>query len=1147
MSGDAALFRTRRGEGSFTLVLVLMSLLLLSGIIVSFLSVATTNRALSSSSVSSAQAELLARDALDTVLADFLDEIAAGSKAHLSPVADPGGTNGYYTPLFAAAAVPQRIGDFGVPNVVKTSQPGLPFWYGGSAGTNGPARVLPRNGTDRRSSNGLRVAASRWLLPGLMGTSLPAAFASSPPGWILLTPSGAYDAASGDLSRNDLTNSASARFPVGRFAYVVYDVGGLADITVAGGALGTEANGRRFRAGQISLGSLPGILNAAAIVNWRDGGNATNAAVLLAATNTFASVPAGAQTFLGRQDLLRFQKDHPSWLTPEALQYLTVFSRSVNRPYFTAPANVNARAPVTPAVSYASSATYRNPPEFLDVRRPDGTPVMANRFPLSRLQLLSDPASNAADIFKYFGLTLAPDGYSWLYRGSTSSTILTLAQVAALTPAREPDFFEVLQAAILGGSLGQAGKVYSNVTTGTPNKRDGESLVETRDRDADLTRHVLQIGANLIDQYDADDYPTLIQRTVASTQIVGNNGANANANIAGVENLPYIENVAYRCYRLNQNSTDSRVSLGSWFHFEFWNPHQNAPQSGSGTTATPSRLRVVATEGVANSIYSMAYVSPATGSYVADPASEIDTPLNDYCTAYANDPLGTPYQIQFDNAAGFSDPAFLMPGKFNVSTPGPGQSYANEGDLGEGQVGILVGSELCPSDPYPPGGMTNASGKQLYLSNFNIGLNIDKNGRRITWEAQFKDAQGKWRTYQRFGNLEGTVTFSAFGLLPQSTPRREALYTAWKTPDSLFKTGIQIRPFARLDPRGERFGLGLGGSFVGINQPLLPTGSQDVVNSGSPDNDTLFFPKKYSSSSTATISLFGLAENLYRSAPTTTGPYMADRDGVVRHGDPDNSPSAASAQVNPLSITDAARLRKRPVVLNRPFASVGEMGYAFRDLPWKTIDFSSSDSGDAALLDFFTCEDPYGSPADRAADKALRQTALLRGKVSLNTRQPAVLGALVDGAMAVVSTNVPGVLGDPAQRFVSAGTASVSNVLQNFVAATRTTASASGASGSPLVSRGDLVAALSSAGITNVSFIKTEKEATLRALSDLGDTQTWNLLIDVIVQGGRYAPQAATADAENFLVASERRYWLHVAIDRANGRVVDTHLEPVDE
>jgi hypothetical protein len=64
-------------------------------------------------------------------------------------------------------------------------------------------------------------------------------------------------------------------------------------------------------------------------------------------------------------------------------------------------------------------------------------------------------------------------------------------------------------------------------------------------------------------------------------------------------------------------------------------------------------------------------------------------------------------------------------------------------------------------------------------------------------------------------------------------------------------------------------------------------------------------------------------------------------------------------------------------------------------------------------------------------------------------------------------------------------------------------------------------------------------------LADVGQTRTWNLLIDVIAQAGRFSPTATALD--NFVVEGERRFWLHVAIDRFTGEIVDQQLETVSQ
>jgi hypothetical protein len=52
-------------------------------------------------------------------------------------------------------------------------------------------------------------------------------------------------------------------------------------------------------------------------------------------------------------------------------------------------------------------------------------------------------------------------------------------------------------------------------------------------------------------------------------------------------------------------------------------------------------------------------------------------------------------------------------------------------------------------------------------------------------------------------------------------------------------------------------------------------------------------------------------------------------------------------------------------------------------------------------------------------------------------------------------------------------------------------------------------------------------------------------MIDIIAQSGRYT--ASATSVQNFTVEGEKRYWLHVAIDRYTGKIIDEQLEPVYE
>jgi len=75
--------------------------------------------------------------------------------------------------------------------------------------------------------------------------------------------------------------------------------------------------------------------------------------------------------------------------------------------------------------------------------------------------------------------------------------------------------------------------------------------------------------------------------------------------------------------------------------------------------------------------------------------------------------------------------------------------------------------------------------------------------------------------------------------------------------------------------------------------------------------------------------------------------------------------------------------------------------------------------------------------------------------------------------------------------------------------------------------------------------VKARREALVRAVSSVSQTRVWNLLIDVVAQSGRYPPNANSL--AGFVVEGEQHYWVHVAIDRFTGQVIDKQIETVNE
>jgi hypothetical protein len=101
----------------------------------------------------------------------------------------------------------------------------------------------------------------------------------------------------------------------------------------------------------------------------------------------------------------------------------------------------------------------------------------------------------------------------------------------------------------------------------------------------------------------------------------------------------------------------------------------------------------------------------------------------------------------------------------------------------------------------------------------------------------------------------------------------------------------------------------------------------------------------------------------------------------------------------------------------------------------------------------------------------------------------------------------------------------------------------------PALTRAD-VARLSAAAAAAVpNWTSDEAKQTIaRALAEVGQARTWNLMIDVIAQTGQYTlGTSSITDSSKFIVQGEKRYWLHIALDRDDGKVLGTQLEEATE
>jgi hypothetical protein len=208
-------------------------------------------------------------------------------------------------------------------------------------------------------------------------------------------------------------------------------------------------------------------------------------------------------------------------------------------------------------------------------------------------------------------------------------------------------------------------------------------------------------------------------------------------------------------------------------------------------------------------------------------------------------------------------------------------------------------------------------------------------------------------------------------------------------------------------------------------------------------------------------------------------------------------------------------------VISHAFSTVGEFGYGIdtsnASLP--TLDFSSPNFQDAPVLDFFGYN-PISSAYPRA------------GIVNLYTRNAPVLAAILSQTLTKDPGPTPGPSPTPVVSQTQAMNAANAIVTETQKILTGQTP------GYGAVTQTDLTRAIAArlvaagASATGWSGFTTEqKQSIARALAEMGQTRTWNLLIDVIAQTGKYKPNTDLSGG-NFVVEGEKRYWLHISLGR---------------
>ena len=244
--------RTR--ENAVALLIVLAFLVLLAGITVAYISRTATDRQVAHGSFNHAKSDQLARSALDIIVADFKQEIASAGTAPTNANIGP-----QRSPKPAAGSTPA------IPNLIRRSvrSDSIPAPAVSSRGS-------AVNSTADASLDGRSISLTRWNTHYLVPKANTANTSSDPitsgfsapnywaPDWVVVTRNGPAAFNSWNTALSDASGGNST-FAIGRFAYAVYDEGGLLDANVVGLPSPTPSVTEIGRKGSAALADLTGM------------------------------------------------------------------------------------------------------------------------------------------------------------------------------------------------------------------------------------------------------------------------------------------------------------------------------------------------------------------------------------------------------------------------------------------------------------------------------------------------------------------------------------------------------------------------------------------------------------------------------------------------------------------------------------------------------------------------------------------------------------------------------------------------------------------------------------------------------------------------------------------------------------------------
>lgn len=611
-------FENQRGSA---LLIVLAFILLISFLVVAFLTRSRGDLSASANYSSTVQAEEIAQTGSDFLVGGLQREIrqaisVTGPKATVWPartVENDANNAGDAINTDASRSTDETNPREFLPFRTSTGKSQsvyngiLNLAYGNIA-----ANVVPNVGSSIKTStqpgSGLPFDNSRWNASKLLPYTPQSQFDwINCPTWVYVTRSGPkspdapapYTATVAQMRDLSAGNENAA---IGRFAYIMYDVSGLLDANIIALAEASftsvpqfgEKGSSAFTSPQRIMDFVGSGGDASAFASWRQPtsvdmyGSVTGSASAPGLIEEgMLTAPDGSNVFFSRQEMIKFSNDNPLTLrggrlsTADndggALPFLRTRSRGFSGP------TLDLVQPGPGAASWTVASTDQMIPRYRtsDGQREDykivaGEPTFLRKFPLSRLRWFSTDAANDGEpasrftqgIKQHFGLTWVPN----------------LGTYASTTPewANVPGF---IYTGVDGASPKSTIKTLQEVaaenrepdffewlkaaidpdTLGLDGGMTNSAVALDQDRSADF--QIIQIGANIIDQADPDDVPTRILSTTARDR-------NEHGLVAiGVENVPLMNEIIVSYKRAGEYGTSDASTIEAWIQPEIWMPH----------------------------------------------------------------------------------------------------------------------------------------------------------------------------------------------------------------------------------------------------------------------------------------------------------------------------------------------------------------------------------------------------------------------------------------------------------------------------------------------------------------------------------------------------------------------------------------------